>query len=183
MFLVSFFVCLFVCLFVFWLQALWDLSSQTGDWICTHCIWSQSLNHWASKEVPHLSLFNSHSVCQNNCSLAAYLFFHLDHFNRSFNPGILPQSHPALAWVEQLAFPLWQHQAAQSWWGHHWRMFYSVLCPLYETGSTLSTSRGKRPTSDTGKGHHKSQQLLMSLSGSPLLPHVVILSKFPVTRK
>ena len=41
------FIYLFFCPWV-----MWDLSSQTRDWIFTLCIGRQSLNHWTTREVP-----------------------------------------------------------------------------------------------------------------------------------
>ena len=37
---------------VFWPWGMWDLSSQTRDRTLTPCIRRQSLNHWATREIP-----------------------------------------------------------------------------------------------------------------------------------
>ena len=38
------------------LCGMWDLSSQTGDQTGIPCIARQILNHWTTREVPHLPL-------------------------------------------------------------------------------------------------------------------------------
>ena len=39
---------------VFWLQAMWDLSSRTRDQTHTPRTGRQSLNHWTAREVPRM---------------------------------------------------------------------------------------------------------------------------------
>ena len=48
--------CFYFMFWFFWPQGMWDLSSQTRDGITTPCIWKQSLNHPAAREVPVLLL-------------------------------------------------------------------------------------------------------------------------------
>ena len=38
--------------FFFWLQGMWDLSSQTRDQTCVLCIGRWILNHWTTRQVP-----------------------------------------------------------------------------------------------------------------------------------
>ena len=40
-----------------WPQSTWDLSSPTRGWTWTPCIGRQSLNHWATREVPIPCIF------------------------------------------------------------------------------------------------------------------------------
>ena len=50
-------ICYSITCFMFWFfwsQGTWGLSSPTGDWTHTPCIGRQSLNHWATREVPTL---------------------------------------------------------------------------------------------------------------------------------
>ena len=42
---------------VFWLQSMWDLSSQTKDGTHTLCIGRWSLNQWTPREVPTWNIF------------------------------------------------------------------------------------------------------------------------------
>ena len=52
--------CFMFCFF--WSQGLWDLSSLTRDPICTPCIGRWSFNHWTTKEVPWLALYQWFSI-------------------------------------------------------------------------------------------------------------------------
>lgn len=149
----------------FWLQALWDLSSGLGIEPVPTAYEVKGLNPLTSKEVPHLSL-NPHSVCQNNCSLAAY--HSSDHLTVPLIQDQILPSKPPSTGLGSNCLPLWQHQAAQSLWVHHWSMFYSVFCPLYETGSTLNTSRAGAPHQTRGKVIIRANNL--NVSGSPLPP-------------
>ena len=42
---------------IFWLWAMWDLTSPISDRTCTTCIAKQSLNHWTVREVPRVAFF------------------------------------------------------------------------------------------------------------------------------
>ena len=47
-----FFIVVVVVVNIFWLQGMWDLSSQIKDWAHNPCIGRQNLNHWTTREVP-----------------------------------------------------------------------------------------------------------------------------------
>ena len=41
---------------VFWPWRMWDLNSPTRDWTHMPCIGGWSLNHWTTREVPHVTI-------------------------------------------------------------------------------------------------------------------------------
>ena len=53
---------------VFWLPAMWDLSSLTRDQTHALCIGRRSLNHWTSREVPSMP-FIEETILSLICSL------------------------------------------------------------------------------------------------------------------
>ena len=54
------------------LCGMWDLTSSTGDWTCSHCREARSLNYWTTKEVrASVSWMSSYTEIE----LASCLFF------------------------------------------------------------------------------------------------------------
>ena len=70
----------YFCFFFFWPRGMCNLSSLTRDWPHSPCIGSWSLNHWASWEIPGVSISENLSVCcskafskgQNHWSIHSY---------------------------------------------------------------------------------------------------------------
>ena len=64
----------------FWLQDMWDLSSPTRDRTWNPCIGRWSLNHWATRKVPGISILIALQVIFTH-SLVEKHWISLDHFH------------------------------------------------------------------------------------------------------
>ena len=69
----------------FWLQGMWDLSSPTRDRTWNPCIGRWSLNHWATRKVPGITILIALQVIFTH-SLVEKHWISLDHFQIHLQP-------------------------------------------------------------------------------------------------